>query len=139
MCRAFLLLIPMLLLLGCNKEPGEGGRAEIQGRVMAQNYLNTPQGTPFGEPYPVPEHRVYIIYGDGQFHDDDVRTSADGRFRFTGLRKGSYTVYTISQQYRDATTADASGTFVVRHTVEITDRRAVVDAGDLNIQRWRNY
>jgi hypothetical protein len=135
--RKFLLcLLPLLILLaGCEKEAGEGGRAEIVGRVMAQNH-NT-EGLPIFDPYPMPEHRVYIIYGDGAFHDDDVRTSADGRFRFTRLRKGSYTVYTISQKPR--TSADASGTYTVSKRVEITDRKEVLDIGDLAIQRYRGW
>ncbi len=119
-----------ILLTACSKEPGEGGRAEIQGRVMEQRYsANTqqPQGLPYGKA----EQRVYIIYGDGTFQDDDVRTNAEGFFRFPWLRKGDYTVYTISE----------CGTFngctkSISAKATIDARKAVVEVGTLTIENW---
>lgn len=119
-----------VLLTACSKEPGEGGRAEIQGRVMEQRYsANTqqPQGLPYGKA----EQRVYIIYGDGTYQDDDVRTNADGFFRFPWLRKGDYTVYTISEcgTFNGCTTS-------VSAKATIDARKAVVEVGTLSIQNW---
>lgn len=128
-------LAPFFILLAfsfqsCSKDPGEGGRAEIQGRVIEQRYNNNTQ-QPVGSPYPKAEQRVYIIYGDGEFHDDDVRTGPDGRFRFPWLRKGDYTVYTISEcgQYTGCTMS-------VSASANIADRKELVDVGDLQIQQW---
>lgn len=119
-----------VLFTACSKEPGEGGRAEIQGRVIEQRYsTNTQQ--PQGQPYGKAEQRVYIIYGDGTFQDDDVRTNAEGFFRFPWLRKGDYTVYTISQ----CGTFDGC-TYSVSARASVNDRKAVVDVGILNIQNW---
>lgn len=137
MRKLLMILLPLALLFaGCNKDPGEGGRAQIHGRVIAQNINNATQ-FPIGDPYPFPEHRVYIIYGDGHYHDDDVRTGADGAFRFTGLRKGTYKIYTISQKQREA--SDQSGTYAVERTVEISDNNDEMDVGDLLIERWRGW
>ncbi len=124
------LIVFSMLLQSCSKEPGEGGRAEIQGKVMEQRYNNNTQ-QPVGSPYAKAEQRVYIIYGDGEFHDDDVRTGPDGRFRFPWLRKGDYTVYTISEcgQYSGCTIS-------VSANASISDRKELVDVGDLLIQQW---
>ncbi len=118
------------LLTACSKEPGEGGRAEIRGRVLEQRYSNNTQ-QPQGDPYGKAEQRVYIIYGDGTYHDDDVRTNADGTFRFPWLRKGDYTVYTISE------CSDFNGcTTSVSARATIDGRKDVVELGDLTIQNW---
>jgi hypothetical protein len=86
-----------ILITACNKEPGEGGRAEIQGVVYEQLY-NDATGAPIGDAYPLADYRVNIIYGaDGEYPDDDVRTNPQGHFRFPWLRKGDYRIYVISE------------------------------------------
>lgn len=119
-----------ILFTACSKEPGEGGRAEIQGRILEQRYsTNTQQ--PQGQPYGKAEQRVYIIYGVGAFPDDDVDTNSEGFFRFPWLRKGDYTIYTISE----CGTFDGCTTSVlVRASVD--ERKALVDVGTLTIQNW---
>lgn len=95
--RHFVILLSALLLLttACKKDPGEGGRAEIRGMVLRQDVNAV--GIPIGSPYPYQDTRVYIVYGDHEYHDDDVRTGPDGRFVFRWLRKGTYTVYTFGE------------------------------------------
>lgn len=120
----------VLVILGvtaCSKEPGEGGRAEIQGRLLEQRYNSS--GQPSGQPYPLADTRVYIIYGDGAFHDDDTRTGPDGRFRFPYLRKGVYTVYAISEceEFQGCTTS-------VNQRATIDARKAVVVLPDMTVK-----
>jgi hypothetical protein len=124
MHRTFLLLIP-LVICSCVKEPGIGGRGEIHGLVLEQRYDD---GAPVGEPYPIPEQDVFIVYGDGdgETSDDDVSTGADGRFRFPWLRKGSYRIFVISEC---DTAICPSGNYSVVRSVELEDRRDLVDAG----------
>jgi hypothetical protein len=125
---AMLALVPFFS--ACSKDAGDGGRAEIRGRVVEQRYsANT--GQPVGQPYAKADQRVYIIYGDNQYPDDDVRTGPDGGFRFPWLRKGDYTVYTISE------CGNFNGcTFAVSVKGTIGSRKEVVEVGDLNIQNW---
>jgi hypothetical protein len=91
-----LLACLVLLLAACKKEPGEGGKSEIRGYVYEQRFNNgTCQAA--GDPYPLMDARVYIIYGDHDFYDDDVRTGPDGLFVFSWLRKGDYQVYAFGE------------------------------------------
>ena len=55
--------------------------AEIRGSVYVVEYDDN-TGQPTGDEYFAPEARVYIVYGDHDFHDDDVRTGPDGLFVF---------------------------------------------------------
>lgn len=120
----------VVLSTGCSKEPGVGGRGEITGRVIEQRYSMSTQ-QPVGQPYALADHRVYIIYGDGQYHDDDVRTGPDGSFRFAWLRKGDYTIYTISEcgQFNGCT-------YGVYARASIGSRKDAVDVGVLNVQNF---
>lgn len=131
--KAFLLAIPFLALMaGCSKDPGEGGKAEIRGRILEQQF-NT-SGNPTGDPYPLPEQNVYIIYGDGSegaFPDDDVDSGADGTFRFKWLRKGSYTIYVISE----CDDCDG-GTKAIYARTEIDGRKDVMNVGDLLVENY---
>ncbi len=127
-----LVLLAWPLLHGCVKEPGIGGRAEIHGRVMEQHHNDA--GEPQGDPYPLPDKRVYIVYGDNTGVDDDVRTGPDGRFRFPWLRKGSYRVYTISECQVNYDCL--SGTYQVSREAELSGRTEIMDIGDLKIENW---
>ena len=131
--KRLLLAFPFLALItACNKEPGEGGKAEIRGRVVEQEYNNNNQ--PTGDPYAIPEHNVYIVYGDasdGAFADDNVDTGPNGEFRFIWLRKGTYTIYTVSE------CGDCDGDLKTISTrVEIGDKKEVVDLGTITIEKW---
>lgn len=122
------LIVTAPLLNACSKEPGEGGRGEIRGLVYEQRYNSS---NPVGDPYPIAEQRVYIVYGDGTYADDDTRTGPNGEFRFPWLRKGDYRIYVISEC--NAYTGCTEGIWV---NTEITGRKDVVNVGTLTI---RNY
>ena len=130
MTRYFLLAAigTLLLLTGCSKDPGEGGRAEIRGVVYEQRYNGS---NPVGQPYPVAEQRVYIIYGNGDFADDDTRTGPNGEFRFPWLRKGEYQLYAIGECQNCP-----SGSEGVYVDVKITGRKSITAADTIFI---RNY
>lgn len=85
-----------LLLSACKKEPGVGGKSEIRGYVYQQEF-NSGTCQPMGDPYPSLDARVFIMYGDHDYYDDDVRTGPGGLFVFSWLRKGDYRVYAIGE------------------------------------------
>lgn len=119
-------------LFACSKEPGEGGKAEIRGVVYQQEY-NENTGQPMGDPVPVGDHRVYIVYGDGEYYDDDVRTGPDGQFRFPWLRKGTYKVYTFSECQENMCDGDQ---YAIYRTVEIGGRKDVVEVPLITVEWW---
>jgi hypothetical protein len=126
--RAALLLSAVLFLTACSKEPGDGGRAEIRGAVLFQNVSSS--GSPDGDPYPAVDERVYIIYGDGQYHDDDTRTGPNGEFRFPWLRKGSYRIYAISE-------CDTEGCREgIYRTAEVEGRREILSVPTITILNY---
>jgi hypothetical protein len=70
------------------------------------------------------EERVYIIYGDNDFYDDDIRTSYDGTYVFDNLRKGTYSVFAYSD---DSTFTAPGGMYPVIQTVEITEEYQTIE------------
>jgi hypothetical protein len=88
------LLILPLILTGCKKEAGPGGRASVKGKVYSYDWDNTQlylisKGYSSGE-------KVYIIYGENTTIGDNVPTSIDGSFEFRYLNKGHYKVFVNS-------------------------------------------
>lgn len=137
MVRSLLILLSFGLFVSCKKEPGEGGKAEVHGRIFEQRYSNTTQ-LPVGEPYLLLDKNVYIIYGDtagGAYPDDNVDSGPDGKFRFQWLRKGSYMVYAISDCNGNDPLCQG-GKKSIFIPVEIGDRKEVVEIGDLTIEKW---
>ena len=78
---------------------------------------------------PIVDERVYIVYGDDTFYSDDVRTDANGHYEFKGLNRGTYKIYALSD---DVSTAQG-GMIMVETSVEITEKKSVVEATELNI------
>lgn len=91
-----LLVVLFLFVLGsCDKEPGDGGSSEIRGSVVQRDYILFPGIYTDG---PAQELDVYICYGtDDNAIDDRTRTSFDGSFKFSGLRKGDYRIFIYTE------------------------------------------
>lgn len=78
---------------------------------------------------PIADERVYIIYGEENFYNESVRTDENGRFQFNGLTRGDYRVFALSVD-----TLSATGQMTRSElSVSITEKKQVVDAGQLSI------
>lgn len=88
-------ILGLILLIGCSKEAGEGGKNSIEGVIIMQEF--TESGDLFVIEYPAAEERVYIIYGDNAYYADETRTNYDGSFRYEYLYKGDYTIFIYSE------------------------------------------
>lgn len=121
-------LVLSLFLFGCSKEPGEGGRASISGKVYVSDY-NKDCSTLKDEYYGIDE-TVYIIAGDDPSYFERVRIGPDGTFWFPYLRKGKYKVYALSEN------CDVPGEneAVIKH-VEITEKNQHFVTEDIKVIR----
>lgn len=125
------ILILMLLVLSCTKEEGYGGKSTLYGYVLEKKYSNTGQ---FQSEYYLADKRVYIVFGDDDFYSDEIRTDYTGKFKFSYLYAGDYTIYT----YGECSPLDPcdSDVKVVLLTVTILKNGDVVESNDLVVENW---
>ncbi|MBE2247261.1 MAG: hypothetical protein IAE67_08385 [Candidatus Competibacteraceae bacterium] len=119
---ALLVLLMLVFITACEKPAGEGGTSTIRGKVFIRNYNSN--FTLLHSAYYAQEERVYIIYGDHLFYDDNIRTSYDGTYEFSYLRPGQYTVFAYSD---DSTFTIPGGQFPVFQHVEITENNQLIE------------
>lgn len=112
----FLTIVLFFCSYSCKKNEGPGGSSSITGVVHVYEYDGA--GNLLTE-YDGHEEDVYIIYGESTTtHDDRVKTSYDGTFKFDYLEKGTYHIFA----YTDSV-ASASGKGIILSTVEITEKK----------------
>jgi hypothetical protein len=114
--------------MSCTKEPGEGGRATIKGKVKVKAYNK--EFTILKDEYYAQGEDVYITFGDNPAVQDKVKTSYDGSFEFPYLRKGTYSVFVVS---KDTTSPELTGLTSVIQQVEITAKKQVVQLQEMTI------
>lgn len=137
MMRVFLPLLVCagMALAACKKEPGEGGKSEIRGHVYEQAY-NSGTCQSVGDPYPLIEARVYIIYGDHDFYDNDVRTGPDGLFAFSWLRKGDYRIYVVGECRANCEGGCPNQQVAVFASTSVSGSDEVTDLGTLTVKNY---
>ncbi len=127
-CTIFSFLIAIFIFSACEKDPGPGGKASIQGKVWIEEYngnCSDLRATYYGV-----DEEVYIIAGDEPSYFERVRTGPDGTYWFPYLQEGRYTVYAISNAC-DLTDANETR----RLEVEISDRKAKIVLPDIVVVR----
>ena len=122
------ILVTLALFISCSKEPGDGGNSEIRGQVIERRYVLYPGN--FVETA-LTDEDVFICYGDDDNTvDDRVRTSFDGSFKFSELRKGKYRIFLYSE---DTTASNRGNPVAVIRDVEVTENRSEKDLGLIRI------
>ncbi len=126
-----ILLMLFVILSACTKQEGYGGKSTIYGYVLEKDYNNSGQ---FQSEYYKPEQRVYIVFGDEDFYGDEVKTDPDGKYKFSYLYAGKYTVYT----YTECSPIDPcdSGVKTVIMEVNISKNGDSAVLEDLVIENW---
>jgi hypothetical protein len=89
------IILMLISMVSCSKEPGTGGNSTIYGKVFVKDYNST--FTILEEEYYGQDVDVFLIYGDNRSYSDHVRTSFDGSYEFKYLRPGDYHVYCYSE------------------------------------------
>jgi len=128
------LILSVALITACSKEEGEGGNGVITGRVYQMDMR--PDNSVRAEYY-VSETRVYIIYGseDAVYHDD-MRTDYDGRYKFSWLRPGTYTVYTYSEcNINFDSDCPPSAEYAIKRTVTIA-KKEIAEVEDIVVLNY---
>lgn len=131
MQKYLLLLLTLLTAIvfnACRKDPGQGGGATIKGTLYVKNF-HSPE-VPYASDDYASDEKIYILYGDKNAPDDDVRTGLNGEFEFTYLRKGKYKVYTYSL---DPTTLSDDNSIAVVKEIEVTKNNQVINIDDFYI------
>ena len=121
----------MVLASACTKEPGYGGKSTLYGKVLEKKYNNSGQ---YETEYYLAEKRVYIVFGDDDFYSDEIRTDYEGKFKFSYLYAGEYTVYAYSEcSPLDPCDSDLRA---ISLSVSIQNNGDVVVTDDLVIENW---
>ena len=85
----------LFILISCNKDEGFGGSSSIEGYVYnVTHYDNNYSFTT--DTFPAVNEDVFIEFGDDPSVGERKRTGREGYYRFDYLRKGDYTVYSLS-------------------------------------------
>ena len=95
MLMFFILLLPVVIPLSCEKEEGLGGTASISGTITEQ-FFNDDYSLLIHEKAAVDEE-VFIVFGESKELGARVRTNDLGQFRFKYLYPGNYRVFFISE------------------------------------------
>ena len=93
--KKILLLVSVIgICVACAPDEGKGGLASIEGVVMTQNINSLQEKS--GDLYPATDADVYISYGESGLADDKGRTGYNGKYKFSNLTKGDYTIFVYS-------------------------------------------
>jgi|GEM_PF-855232 len=84
------------LTAGCNKPEGAGGDLTPIGQVLARKY--NPGLTNLISEYPLPEERVYFIYGNNEIYSEDFIADYQGRYWFEILQPGKKRVIAYTRE-----------------------------------------
>jgi hypothetical protein len=126
--KYLLFFIAVILIISCRKDPGMGGGASIKGTLYVKNF-HSPE-VPYSSDDVASDKRIYIVYGDYNIPDDDIRTGPNGEFEFRYLRKGKYKIYAYS--LNPNTLSDDNSIAVIKE-VEIAKNNQQVTIDDFYI------
>ena len=114
-----LLLVFVVAISSCKKEPGDGGLATIHGKVFAYKLTGADSGYKSGV-------NVYLSYGNHTWEDQNANSSYSGEYAFPFLHTGDYTVWILNK----CDTCALKQSYDIAH-VTISNPRETVDVRDL--------
>ncbi len=110
------------------KDANQSGSASIKGKLFAKNYNS--ELTQMNSSYYLPDEYVYLVFGNSDSYGVRTKTNSEGTYVFSGLRQGSYRVYSFS---KDLTKQSGSEIVSVFNDLLINDNNQAVTVPDLII------
>ncbi len=89
------LVLGIASFVACEKEEGMGGTASISGTLMVKTYDR--DFKVLQDISPAIDEDVFIIFGDDDVVGENTSTSYNGKFEFSYLREGKYTIFYASE------------------------------------------
>jgi hypothetical protein len=89
------LFLSLFLLSSCNKDEGLGGSSSLEGYVYEIKHGDDNYSFQ-ADTFPALDQDVFIEFGDDLNPGDRIKSGREGYYRFDYLRKGTYTVYALS-------------------------------------------
>jgi hypothetical protein len=129
----FCLTCLVLLFNSCKKTPGQGGNAQIKGKVWTEDW-DDPFFTYISHEYPSANQTVYLYFGNDASPGTSVKTNDNGEFEFKYLRKGDYKIVVWSKAKQNSSNLNDPKTIAVEAKVTLAKRRDVKDVGTLTIK-----
>jgi hypothetical protein len=116
----------------CEKKPGVGGDAKINGKVYFKHY-NSTFTTLIEEGY-LADTYVYIVYGDQLSYGTRLKTNYKGEYEFKFLYPGKYKIYTYGLDSLAMVNAQMPvNQRVTLDSCFITKRKEVISLSDLYV------
>ena len=126
------LVASLAILSSCAKDEGFGGNSHIKGQLTERVY-NSDYSILLYE-QPAADEDVYIVFGDDEFVSDDMKTDYDGRFEFSYLREGDYSIYF----YSDDTLSAYNENKVLAYDINL-DKKETIDMGQMYVVKTRDF
>lgn len=92
----------LLVLMACEKTPGEGGSSSISGTLLHYQYNDDYSQRANASLDPAQDIDVFIQYGDEEAIQDKIETSPEGYFEFNNLYEGDYKIIYYSENVLSA-------------------------------------
>lgn len=109
------------------KEADKDGSSSITGRIYQRDYDLA--FTSLQNEYYKPDEDVFLIFGTDTIYDIDTKSGNGGWYKFDGLRKGIYQVYSYSVDSAGIVGGENSPPKIpVIKTVEITSNKQAIEA-----------
>jgi len=124
------IFILIVFLTSCVKEEGEGGTSSIKGIVTMQEFDKENQPI---RSYAASNEDIFIIYGNNEIYNDDLKTNYDGKYIFKNLRKGNYKLFAYSDCESDTCSTPSLPVMV---EVEITENNQILNVDEIIINKF---
>jgi hypothetical protein len=129
-----LLFAFFMLFNSCKKTAGQGGNAQITGKIWVQDW-DDPYFTYILHEYPGANVTVNLYFEDDLSPGATEKTNDQGEFQFKFLRKGNYKVSVYSKIKQDPLNVNSPKVEAIESKLTLNKRKEISDIGTLTIKQ----